>query len=68
MIVTFLVLVLSFVLLNYYKTKRSLHMMQQNLYNENNRYIKWIIHNQKQFLNIEVIVIIIALVKIILLK
>ena len=61
MIVTFLVLVLSFVLLNYYKTKRSLHMMQQNLYNENNRYIKWIIHNQKQFLNIEVIVIIIAL-------
>lgn len=23
-------------------TKRSLHMMQQNLYNENNRYIRWV--------------------------
>ena len=25
-----------------FKFRRSLHMLQQNLYNENNRYIKWI--------------------------
>ena len=27
--------------------KRTLHMLQQNLYNENNRYIKWINKNIK---------------------
>ena len=34
-------------------SKRSLHMLQQNLYNENNRYLKWVFKNKKQtFLNI----------------
>lgn len=28
-------------------SKRSLHMLQQNLYNENNRYLKWIKNNRK---------------------
>lgn len=23
------------------KSKKNLHMLQQNLYNENNRYLKW---------------------------
>ena len=27
--------------------KKSLHMIQQNLYNENNRYLKWIVKNYK---------------------
>lgn len=32
---------------------KSLHMLQQNLYNENNRYFKWIWNNKKQaFLNL----------------
>ncbi len=36
-----------------YKTKKSLHMLQQNLYNENNRYIKWIFKNKREtFLNL----------------
>ena len=36
-----------------YLTKKSLHMIQQNLYNENNRYLKWIIKNPKiTFLNL----------------
>lgn len=32
---------------NVIKNKKSLHMLQQNLYNENNRYIKWIFKNKK---------------------
>ena len=29
-------------------SSRSLHMLQQNLYNENNRYIKWVLKNLKE--------------------
>lgn len=39
---------ISFLLIlifNVIKNKKSLHMLQQNLYNENNRYIKWIMKN-----------------------
>lgn len=36
-----------------YISKKSIHMLQQNLYNENNRYLRWIFKNKKQtFLNI----------------
>ena len=28
-------------------SRRTLHMLQQNLYNENNRYIKWILKNNE---------------------
>jgi len=30
------------------KMRRSLHMLQQNLYNENNRYLKWVNKNKKE--------------------
>jgi UDP-N-acetylmuramoyl-tripeptide--D-alanyl-D-alanine ligase len=32
-------------------------MLQQNLYNENNRYIKWIVKNYKQFISIDLLII-----------
>lgn len=36
-----------------YTTKKSVHMLQQNLYNENNRYVKWVFNNRKSvFLNL----------------
>ncbi len=36
-----------------YKSKKSLHMLQQNLYNENNRFLKWIFKNKREtFLNL----------------
>ncbi len=38
---------LFLLIFNVIKNKKSLHMLQQNLYNENNRYIKWIIKNFK---------------------
>ena len=57
----FLISFLTIVLL-LFKTKRSLHMLQQNLYNENNRYIKWNFRNISQFLNIEIIIILLTMV------
>ncbi len=37
------------------ETKNSLHMLQQNLYNENNRYLKWILKGYKSFFNCQLI-------------
>ena len=38
---------LIILIFNVIKNKKSLHMLQQNLYNENNRYMKWIKRNLK---------------------
>ena len=39
----------------YLKSKKSFHMLQQNWYNEGNRYIKWLFSNKKKvFLNIDI--------------
>ncbi len=35
------------------KSKRYLHMLQQNLYNENNRYLKWVGRNAKAFWDLD---------------
>ena len=43
--VYFIYLVIILYLINV--SKKSLHMLQQNLYNENNRYIKWVLENNK---------------------
>ena len=45
-----------------YKSKRSLHMLQHNLYNENNRYLKWIKKNFKLFFDHDLIGIAISLI------
>ena len=37
------------------KSKKCLHMLQQNLYNENNRYIKWLAKNRMIFLNFDLL-------------
>lgn len=58
-----ILLFLSFLFLLFYKTKRTLHMLQQNLYNENNRYIKWLFKTKNQFLDLDLIVIGILLVE-----
>ena len=37
------------------KTRRALHMLQQNLYNENNRYLKWVWKNKTEMIkNIDI--------------
>ena len=45
-----LIYLLSFIIIFYavtIKSRKSLHMLQQNLYNENNRYLKWLKNNLK---------------------
>ena len=37
-------------------------MLQQNLYNENNRYLKWVWRNKKQFLELDLLVVFLALI------
>ena len=50
-------LMIAFIYANCYKTKRSLHMLQQNLYDENHRYIKWIFRNKELFIGLELFLI-----------
>ena len=63
MIITIIVFLISLLLINLYKSKRNLHMMQQNLYNENNRYVKWQLKNNK-FITIEIFTILISIISI----
>ncbi len=42
----------------FFESKTSLHMLQQNLYNENNRYLKWVYKNKGLLLNFQILVII----------
>ena len=60
--------IITFLYAYTYKTKRSLHMLQQNLYNENNRYVKWLIKNKKDFIGLDIISILIAVLEIIILS
>ena len=43
---------------NLIKNKKALHMLQQNLYNENNRYLKWLKNNFKYvFLSLDLVAV-----------
>ena len=43
-------------------SRRTLHMLQQNLYNENNRYIKWILKNNDiTVFNVSLIAIVLSI-------
>lgn len=54
---------LIILIFNIVKNKKSLHMLQQNLYNENNRYMKWIKKNLKYvFVTLDFISLIILVV------
>lgn len=45
------------------KSRKSLHMFQQNLYNENNRYLKWIFNNLKDvFYHYDLIALLLCLI------
>ena len=58
--IKYCILVLALLFGTFFKTKRSLHMLQQNLYNENNRYLKWVFKNPKQFIDFDILMILIA--------
>ena len=62
MIILFILLIITFFYAIYYKSHKSLHMLQQNLYNENNRYLKWVIKNLQDFISFDIGTIAISLV------
>ena len=54
---------LLIILFNFIKNKRCMHALQLSLYNENNRYLKWIIDNYKEaFMQSDLISMIIVLI------
>ena len=64
MLVKFIISVLPILVYTYFKTKKSFHMLQQNWYNDGNRYIKWIMNNfEKVFVVFDVLFIILVLLK-----
>lgn len=64
MLVKFIISVLPILVYIYFKTKKSFHMLQQNWYNDGNRYLKWIKKNIKKiFLNIELLFILFLIFK-----
>ena len=44
----FLLSLISYLIFTLFKTKKSFHVLQQNFYNDDNRYIKWIFSNIKK--------------------
>ena len=46
----------------FFDSKNSLHMLQQNLYNENNRYLKWVGKNYKIYFNFQILALVIILI------
>ena len=64
MIFVIILFLFSLSFANFYKSKRFIHMLQQNLYNENNRYLKWIMKNKSIFLGIDSISILICLISV----
>ncbi len=59
MLIKFLVSLIPVIPYICLKSKKSLHMLQQNWYNDGNRYLKWINHNKnKVFKNIDILFII----------
>ena len=66
-ILIYIILIITFIYANVHKSKRFLHMLQQNLYNENNRYLKWLLKNKNVFVGMDIILIIISIIGILLL-
>jgi len=58
----FYLIIVVMAMMLFFKTKKYLHMLQQNLYNENNRYLKWVYKNRGMFLNLEIFSIIVMAV------
>lgn len=58
----YIALVISFIYL-IFKTKNNLQILQQNWYDDDHRYFKWILDNKKQtFYNLEIVLLVLFLV------
>ena len=61
-ILLYIAIVIAYFYAIFYKTQRSMHMLQENLYNENNRYVKWVLKNLKEMIGFDILAVIIAIV------
>lgn len=62
MIIKFYVAVFSTFLYTYLKSRKSFQMLQQNWYNEDNRYLKWMTKNRKQiFFNLDLLFLLLVM-------
>jgi len=57
----FLISLIPYLIFSAYKTKKSFHMLQQNYYNDDNRYFKWILVNINKVL-LETDILFVALI------
>lgn len=62
MILIYLFLILCIFICTVCKTRRYFHMLQQNLYNENNRYLRWLFKNFKVFFDLDLGAILLCLI------
>lgn len=62
MLIKFIISLLPIIPYIFLKSKKSLHMLQQNWYNDGNRYLKWIKNNYKKvFLSFDLLFIILII-------
>ena len=62
MLIKFLISLIICYIYNYYKTRKSFQMLQQNWYNDGNRYLKWMFKNKKKvFLSFDLILFLILI-------
>ncbi len=61
-LLVYVILIIALIYGNVHKSKRFLHMLQQNLYNENNRYIKWLLKNIKVFVGLDLLLVGISII------
>ena len=62
MLTKFIVTFISILIYVYIKTRKSFQMLQQNWYNEDNRYIKWINKNKKKvFINLDILFVLLII-------
>ena len=58
----YIVLIVALIFCLCFKTKKATHMLQQNLYNENNRYFKWLFKNKKVLFDLDLVLLLISVV------
>ena len=64
---TYIILIGIVILIyNLYISKRSIHMLQQNMYNENNRYFKWIFKNIKETFRFDLVSLMFVIISLLL--
>ena len=60
--VLYLITLIPVIIFTLMKTRKSFHMMQQNFYNDDNRYMKWVNNNKKKVILASDIIFILSII------